>query len=482
MEAEVKRDEKGITVRKGDDMPEWYSQVVIKAELADYSPVRGCLVIRPYGYAIWERIQAQFNSQIQKRGVRNASFPLFIPESFFKREAEHAEGFAPEVAWVANKDDMEERLAIRPTSETIMYDSYSRWIRSWRDLPLLINQWCNVVRWEVKDVKPFLRSREFLWQEGHCVYATREERDQATLDFLEDYRALIEGELAVPVIKGEKTEAERFAGADRTYSVEGFMPDGKALQCGTSHDLSQGFAKAFNISFLGQDEKKHLPYQNSWGFSTRLIGAMVMQHGDDKGLVLPPRVAPIQAVIVPIFNAETRESVLPKAKELLSALDGLRATLDERDEYSPGWKYNDWELRGVPLRIEIGPRDIQKASVMFVRRDTGEKKSVPLAQARQEAERLLEDIQTALFEKARRHISSSTAKASLWEDFSAAIEARKLVLAPSCCEPECEADIKQRIPGCTTRNIPLGSKKAIGKTCVACGKPAQHDVYFARSY
>lgn len=482
MAKEEKRDEKGLTVSKDGDMPEWYSQVVLKSELADYSSVRGCLVIRPYGYRIWELIQQAFDRQIQALGVRNAYFPLFIPESFFKREAEHAEGFAPEVAWLAVKDEGEERLAIRPTSETIMYDSYSRWIRSWRDLPVLINQWCNVVRWEVKDVKPFLRSREFLWQEGHCVYETEKERNEATLVYLEEYRKLIEEELAVPVLRGEKTAGERFAGADRTFSVEGFMPDGKALQCGTSHDLSQGFAKAFNISFLGKDEKKHIPYQNSWGFSTRLIGAMVMQHGDDKGLVLPPRVAPVQAVIVPILFADTKKEVLKKAAELKKSLDGLRVELDDRDEYSPGWKFNEWELRGVPLRIELGPKDLEKGSVMMVRRDTGEKVSVPLKDVRKKAGELLTEIQDSLLEKARVRIKESTVKAASWDEFVKAIEQRKLILAPFCCEEWCEEEIKEKMPGATTRNIPLGSKKLQGKKCINCGKPALYDVYFSKAY
>ena len=477
-----KRDEKGITVRKEEDMPEWYSQVVLKSELADYSPVKGCLVIRPYGYAIWEHIQATFNKQLKELGIKNAYFPLFIPESFFSREAEHAKGFKPEVAWIENKDEGSERLAIRPTSETIMYYSFSRWIRSWRDLPLLINQWCNVVRWEVKDVKPFIRSREFLWQEGHCVYETKEERDKLTLRYLEEYRKLIEEELAVPLLRGEKTEHERFPGADQTYSVEAFMPDGKALQCGTSHNLSQGFAKAFNISFIGKDEKKHIPWQNSWGFSTRLIGAMVMQHGDDKGLVLPPRVAPIQVVIVPILFSDTKDKVLKKAAELKTSLGELRVELDDRDEYKPGWKFHEWEQRGVPLRIELGPKDIEKKAVMMVRRDTGEKVSVPLKDAKKKAQELLKDIQDSLLKNAWKHIKDSTVKVASWNDFEKAITQRKLILAPFCCKVECEDDIKEKLPGATTRNIPLGSKKLSKKKCIHCGKPAVYEVYFSKAY
>jgi len=301
--------ELGITTKKEDDMADWYSQVVLKAQVADHSPVKGTMIIRPYGYAIWQNIVNFLDGNIKKRGVENAYFPSFIPESFFKKEAEHAEGFAPEVAWVANKDESGEKLALRPTSETIMYHSYARWIRSWRDLPLRINQWCNIIRWEVKDVKMFLRSREFLWQEGHCVYRTEDECNKETLLYLEEYRKVVEDLLAVPVLTGMKTDKERFAGALRTYTLEGFMPDGKALQMGTSHDLGQGFAKAFGIKYADEDEKVQVPWQNSWGLSTRTVGAVIMMHSDNKGLVLPPNVAPIKAVVIPIIFKDKRESL-----------------------------------------------------------------------------------------------------------------------------------------------------------------------------
>jgi prolyl-tRNA synthetase len=320
-------------------MPEWYTQVVEKAGLADfYAPVKGFMVIKPYGYAIWEKIQNYFNSVIKKHGVKNAYFPLLIPEKFFKKEAEHAEGFAPELAWVEKKEG-EERLAIRPTSETVMYDSYSRWIRSYRDLPLKINQWCNVLRWEVKQTKLFLRSREFLWQEGHCVYETEEECQKETLLYLSEYQKLASDLLCIPTLAGQKSDKEKFPGALRTYTYEALMPDGKALQMGTSHNLGQGFAKSFNIKYLGRDEKTHTPWQNSWGISTRMIGAMVMSHGDDKGLVLPPKVAPVQIVIIPILFDKTKEQVLKECKELKNTLSvKYDVELDDREEYTPGWK------------------------------------------------------------------------------------------------------------------------------------------------
>ena len=382
-----KEEKLGIKAKKEEDFSEWYNEVVIKGELAEHSVIKGFMVIRPRGYAIWEKIQNYFDGNIKKIGVKNAYFPLLIPESFFKKEAEHAEGFAPELAWIEQKEDGV-RYAIRPTSETIMYDSYSRWIRSWRDLPLRINQWCNVLRWEVKQTKLFLRTREFLWQEGHCVYETEKECDKESLVYLDEYKKVCEELLAIPVLEGKKTDKERFAGAIETYSLEALMPDGKALQMGTSHNLGQNFAKAFGIKFLGKDEKEYLPWQNSWGISTRLIGALVMVHSDDKGLVLPPKVAPVQIVIVPIYFKD-KKKILKKAIEIKNMLENQRFSaptylglksydiiLDDRDDYTPGWKYNEWELKGVPLRIEIGPKDVAKNQVVLVRRDNNKKEFV----------------------------------------------------------------------------------------------------------
>ena len=348
----AKESKQGITIKKTGDLSEWYSEVVQKAELADYSPVKGFMIIRPNAYSIWEKIQKYFDDYLKKKGIRNAYFPLLIPESFFKREAEHAKGFAPELAWLEKSGDEEERLAVRPTSETIMYDSFSKWIRSWRDLPLKINQWCNVLRWEVKQTRPFLRTREFLWQEGHCVYETKEECDKEVREILDEYKKICEELLAIPVISGMKTEAERFAGAFYTTTIEALMPDGKALQMGTSHNLGQGFAKSFNINFKDKNEKSSVPWQSSWGISTRLIGAVILMHGDDKGLILPPNVAEKKIVIVPILFKEKNKDVIKKAKEIEKKLSEFDSFSDLREEYSAGWKFNEWEMKGIPIRFE----------------------------------------------------------------------------------------------------------------------------------
>lgn len=477
-----KDDTKGITVKKLQDMPEWYNQVILKAELADYSPIRGCMIIRPYGYAIWEKLQQYFDSRIQMHQVQNAYFPLFVPESFFTREAKHAQGFAPEVAWIEKKEnETGERLAIRPTSETIMYDAYSRWIRSWRDLPLRINQWANVVRWEISDVKLFLRTREFLWQEGHCVYESQEECDKETRLFLEEYAKLCEEQLAIPVLKGVKTEKEKFAGADKTYAIEGLMPDGKGLQLGTSHNLGQNFAHAFNIKFIGKDEKEHIPWQNSWGISTRLIGGLVMMHGDDKGLVLPPNVAPLQVVIVPIIFDASKKEVLKVCQDVSKTLS-IRHRLDDREEYSSGWKFNEWEKNGVPLRIEIGPKDVEKKTAVFVRRDTGDKRFVAIKDVQHEVILELDRIQRNLFDKAKKFLDSHITKVTSWSDFMTPIKRGNMVLANHCGSVECEQKIKEETIGVTTRVIPLENMKAFDKSCIKCGNKSMYQVYFARNY
>jgi prolyl-tRNA synthetase len=492
-------DTKGITVKKAEDMPEWYSQVCVKAKVADYSPIKGCMVIRPLGYALWQSIMDEFNRMLKEDGVQNAYFPLFIPESFFQREAEHAEGFRPEVAWVQNKDDAEgkERFAIRPTSETIMYDSYSRWVRSWRDLPLKINQWCNIVRWEVQDVKLFLRSREFLWQEGHCVYETAEECHKETLHYLERYRQIAEELLAIPVILGQKTERERFAGAIQTYSVETLMPDGKALQLGTSHDLSQGFAKAFDISFQGRSGEQQLPWQNSWGISTRMVGALILTHGDDKGLVLPPRIAPNKVAVVPIIFEKEKEAIVKEAEKVGELLTEFNPLVDTRDEYTSGWKFNEYELRGVPLRVEVGPKDIAKQQAVVIRRDTGAKEPVPLAQLRHRVKVLLDEIQRSLYDQAKARTEASIVAAPDFKAFEQAIAKRKTVFASHCGDEECEFVIKEKTAA-TARCVPLSREQhevhqakeeakrhaepAKGAACVHCGKPAKYNAYFARAY
>ena len=466
----------GITAKKDKDFSEWYVQAILKAELADYSSVKGCMVIRPYGYAMWEKIQAYFNKRLNEIGVKNAYFPLFIPESFFKKEAEHAEGFSPEVAWISNRE--EERLAVRPTSETVIYDSYSKWIRSWRDLPLRINQWCNVVRWETKAVKLFLRTREFLWQEGHCVYETKEECDKETLLMLKEYQKMSEELLAIPVLIGRKTEKEKFAGALYTTTFESLMPDGKALQMGTSHNLGQGFAKAFGISFLGKDGKEHIPWQNCWGISTRLIGAVVMVHGDDKGLVLPPKIAPVQVAIVPITFEKDSKEVLKKAEEIKSSLNEFSVELDER-EYNPGWKFNYWELKGVPLRIEIGARDIEKGQAVLVRRDTGKKEAVKINDVKSEVKNLLDEIQKNLFKKAEKFLNESIVEVKTWNEFLKAVKNRKMAKAAFCGEIGCEEKIREESEA--TSRLVSPEEKAHGK-CVRCGKEAKVVAFFSKAY
>ncbi len=470
----------GITVSKEKDFSEWYTQVVFKAELADYTAVSGCMVFRPYSYSIWEKIQSFLDSRLKETGVKNAYFPMFIPESLFKKEAAHVKGFSPEVAWVTKAGDTElsEKLAIRPTSETIMYDSFSKWIRSWRDLPLLINQWCSVVRWEFKYPKPFLRTREFLWQEGHTVHETGKEAEAQALAILEIYRKLIEEELAIPVIAGKKSESEKFAGALYTTTLEAFMPDGRALQMGTSHNLGQNFAKAFGISFLGKDGKEQLAWQTSWGVSTRVIGALIMMHGDDKGLVLPPKVAPIQAVIVPIFFEKGKEKIMRKCSEIKKSLAGISVHIDERDGYTPGWKFNEWEMKGVPVRIELGPKDLESSQAVVARRDTGKKETVPLKELAKKVDSLLKDIQSSLFTKAKEALEESIVDAKDWNSFMNAAGHRKLIRSFFCGEKGCEDDIRES-SGVSSRVIPF--QQPTQARCVKCGSKAMV-AYFAKSY
>lgn len=478
----MKENTEGLTAKKEEDTSRWYEEVCLKAELADFSPVKGTMIIRPRGYFIWETLQNYFNKNIiDATNCENAYFPLFIPESFFKKEAEHAKGFQPEVAWIDEKlTSPGERLAIRPTSETIMYSSYSKWIRSYKDLPLRINQWANVVRWETEATKLLLRSREFLWQEGHCVYETEKECDKETLQYIQLYKKLCEELLALPVLAGRKTEKEKFAGAKYTLTIEAFMPDGKALQCGTSHNLGQGFAKSFGIEFIGRDEKKHLPWQNSWGVSTRLIGATVMTHSDDKGLVLPPRIAKNKIVIVPILFEKTKSETLKVAKEILKQFSDFSPILDDREDYSPGWKFSEWELKGIPLRIEIGPKDLEKKSATIVKRNTGEKLQIKIKDLEKQVPKILEEMQKELFETANNFLKSSIVEAKNFNEFAKAIQDKKIVKITWCNETKCEEEIKEKI-NASSRCIPLDQKKISGK-CPNCGKPAKVQVYFARSY
>lgn len=460
------------------DFPQWYTDVVLKTKLVDYGPVKGTMVIRPYGYAIWENIQKELDKRFKATGHTNAYFPMFIPESYLKKEAEHVEGFAPEVAVVthAGGEKLAEPLIVRPTSETIIGEMYSKWLQSYRDLPILINQWANVVRWE-KTTRPFLRTSEFLWQEGHTVHATEEEAMEETMKMLEVYKEFAETCLAIPVFTGRKTEKEKFAGAVATFGMEAMMHDGKSLQSGTSHYLGQNFSKAFDIQFLDKDGTHKYGYTTSWGVSTRLIGALIMAHGDQRGLIIPPVVAPTQVIIIPI--AAKKEGVIEACTALKNRLLGadIRVDMDASDN-SPGWKFNEWEMKGVPLRIELGPRDIENGKMVLVRRDTFEKIEVELADAENVVKKLLEEIQKNLLAQARKRKEERVVTANSMEEILAGVEGGNFVKAGWCGCRECEDLIKEKT-NATARVIAEGETT---ETCACCGKKAKHVVYFARAY
>jgi prolyl-tRNA synthetase len=475
--------DEGVTPQS-QDFSQWYLDVVRRAELADYTPVKGCMAIRPYGFRIWELIQQGLDQRFRATGHVNAYFPLFIPQGLLMREAEHVEGFAPQVAWVTKggTEELAEPLAIRPTSEVIIGTLYAKWIKSWRDLPVLINQWANVVRWE-KVTRPFLRTTEFLWQEGHTAHETAEECQAETMTILSIYKEFCESELAMPVIDGQKSESEKFAGASRTYSIEALMGDGRALQAGTSHNLGQNFARAFDIQFQGRDKTLQHAWTTSWGVSTRLIGGLIMTHGDDHGLILPPRVAPHQVVIVPISRGNWQETVLPRAKELQQQLlrAGVRVFLDDSDANTPGWKFAEWEMRGVPLRMEIGPKDIEKSQVVLARRDTREKLMTPMDGLADRVTALLAEIQDALLARALRFREEHTSQADSYEEFKQLMEGRPgFIIAGWCGSADCEALIKSETQA-TLRNIPLQSTNQHAR-CVKCGKPSAADAWFAKAY
>jgi prolyl-tRNA synthetase len=443
------------------------------------------MVIRPYGYAIWELMQQGLDRRFKATGHVNAYFPLLIPESLLMKEREHVEGFAPQVAWVTQGGDevLEERLVIRPTSETIIGTMYAKWVQSWRDLPILINQWANVVRWE-KVTRLFLRTTEFLWQEGHTAHETAEEAEEETRRMLAVYKDFAETDLAMPVVDGRKTESEKFAGAERTYSIEALMRDGRALQAGTSHNLGQNFAKVFDITFQARDKSVQYVYGTSWGVSTRMIGGVIMTHGDEGGLILPPAIAPYQVVIVPIPRGNWRETVLPKAQGVRDALvaRGIRVMLDDRDSQTPGWKFNEWELRGVPVRLEIGPKDIEKSQVVLARRDTREKSFAPMDGLVARVEAMLADIQRALFDRALAFREAHTTEAGSYDEFKQILDGRPgFVIAPWCGSAACEAEIKTETQA-TIRNIPFTSAPADGQTCIKCGGGATARAWFAKSY
>ncbi len=469
---------------RSEDFSRWYTDLVRRAELADYSPVKGCMVIRPYGYAIWELIQRNLDERFKATGHVNAYFPLFIPKSLLMKEAEHVEGFAPQVAWVTRggTEDLEEPLVVRPTSEAIIGTMYAKWIKSWRDLPILVNQWANVVRWE-KVTRLFLRTTEFLWQEGHTAHETQEEAEAETRLILETYRDFAERELAMPVISGIKSDSEKFAGAARTYSIEALMGDGRALQAGTSHNLGQNFAKAFEIRFQARDKSLQYIWGTSWGVSTRLIGGVIMTHGDETGLVLPPRVAPYQVVIIPIPRGDWRTTVLPRAQAIRDDLvaKGVRVMLDDRDAYTPGWKFSEWELRGVPLRLEIGPKDIEKNQVMLARRDTRAKLPASMDGLAGTVAGLLDAIQDALFERALAFQKDHTTQTASYDEFKQIMEGRPgFVISPWCGEAECEAAIKAETQA-TVRNLPIDGGTS-GAPCVRCAKPSVAEAWFAKAY
>jgi prolyl-tRNA synthetase len=484
----VSKDERRVKhiTPKTEDFSRWYIEIIQKSELADYAPMKGMMVIRPYGYAVWENIQRLLDQRIKATGHVNAYFPLFIPESFLQKEAEHVKGFSPEVAWVTvgGKEELEERLAVRPTSEAIIGHMYSKWVKSWRDLPVLINQWANIVRWE-KVTRPFLRTTEFLWQEGHTCHETSEEAQAETLLILSLYKEFVETELAIPVISGIKSVREKFAGAEETYAIEALMSDGKALQMGTSHNLGQHFSKAFNIRFEDRNQNLQYVWQTSWGMTTRLIGAVIMSHGDDSGLKLPPRVAPTQVVIIPISMGNWKEDVLPAARAIEEGLKkaGLRVLLDMREEFTPGWKFSEYEMRGVPLRIEIGPRDVKAGQAVLVRRDTRQKMTLPLDAIASKVPGILEDIQASLFREAEAFLRENTRQAGGWEEFKDVMDnQRGFVKSLWCGSDACEDKIKDDTMA-TIRVIPLEIKSQTAPgACVCCGKEARVLAYFARAY
>lgn len=469
---------------KSEDFSKWYIELIRKTEMADYAPMKGMMVIRPYGYAVWENIQTRLDARFKASGHANAYFPLFIPESALKKEAEHVKGFAPEVAWVTHggSDPLEERLAVRPTSEAIIGPMYAKWIKSYRDLPVLINQWCNVVRWE-KVTRPFLRTTEFLWQEGHTVHETAEEAQEETMRILGIYKEFVETELAIPVLAGRKSDSEKFAGAQMTYAIEGLMSDGKALQMGTSHNLGQHFAKVFNIRYEDRNQNLQFAWQTSWGVSTRLIGAVVMCHGDDSGLIFPPRIAPLQVVVVPIAIGDWKQTVLPAARGIREDLEaaGIRVRLDDREEFTPGWKFAEWEMRGVPLRIEIGPRDIKQGQVVLVRRDGTEKQPVPAADLAGKVKTVLEAVQKTIFARALAFRENNTGRTDDYEEFVSILDSRRgFVIAGWCGDPTCEDRIKAETMA-TIRVIPPEEEGLDGR-CVVCRKHADVRAYFARAY
>eukprot|EP00891_Asterochloris_glomerata_P006360 jgi/Astpho2/6360/fgenesh1_pm.00091_%23_8_t len=487
----------GLAHRKADEFGEWYSEVVVESEMISYYDVSGCYILRPWAFTVWEFIQRWFDGHIKELGVQNAYFPLFITEDALNTEEDHVEGFAAEVAWVtrSGKTEMERPIAIRPTSETVMYPYYAQWIRSHRDLPLRLNQWSSVVRWEFKHPTPFIRSREFLWQEGHTAFAQRSEAEVEVNQIQDLYAGIYEELLAVPVCKGTKTEKEKFAGALFSRTVEAFVPaNGRGIQGGTSHCLGQNFSKMFHIEYEAEDRSKQLVWQNSWGFTTRSIGVMIMVHGDDKGIVMPPRVAPTQVVVIPILNSKMsdadKQGMLQRAEDIKASLKkaGVRVQSDSRENYTPGWKYNHWELKGVPLRLELGPRDMQEQKVMAARRDTGAKESLGWNELATRVPALLEQVQAEMLQRAQAEFDGCIECVDSWDAFMAALERKHMCLAPWCDEEAVEEDIRKRSAtgdamGAKSLCIPREQPELPeGTKCFVTGKPAKNWCLFGRSY
>ena len=475
----------GITVSKEGDFSEWYTQVVLKAELVDYAPVKGLIVLRPDGYSIWESIKSALDEKFKKEGIRNGFLPVLIPESLLSKEKKHFAGFNPEAFWVTHSGETEigDKLALRPTSETLAYSLYSKWIKSWRDLPLKINFWNSALRAEIKATKPFLRNSEFLWQEGHTVHSTKEEAEKEVMTILDIYKKTVEQELAIPVIVGKKSETEKFVGAVYTTTLESLMPDGKALQMGTSHFLGQNFAKPFDVKFSDKDNVENYAWQTSWGVSWRLIGAMIMVHGDDKGLVLPPKVAPIQVVIIPIYYSEAdAKKVSEKANELEQILltKNIRVHIDKRDELTPGFKFHDWELKGIPLRIEVGPKDIANNKVVIVKRQSQEKFDLSNEKIEDEIQKILDQIQNEMFSSAKNFLDAKTNKATNYEEFKSELEKGGFISAPWCGNENCEGKIKEET-GADIRIIPFDDKNSKEK-CIYCDQQSVSFPIFARGY
>jgi len=478
-----KKSKEGLSAKKEENFSEWYQQLIIKSELADYTDVSGCIVFRPTAFGIWEKIRDEADKRFKKIGIQNVYFPLLIPEPFLSKEQKHLKGFSPEVAWVteAGKTKLNERLAIRPTSEAIMYPSYSKWIRSWRDLPLKYNQWNNVIRWEFKNPIPFLRTREFLWNEGHTVFATKREAEKEAMPIINIYKKILEEYMAIPNLIGKKTDKEKFAGAEYTITLECYLPNGKVVQGPDFHHDGQNFSKAYNIQFKDEKGEEQYAWQNTWAISTRMLGIMFALHSDNKGLIIPPKIAPNKIVIIPI-KFEKDKKILNEVKEILKTLSKYNTILDDRTEITPGYKFNEWELKGIPIRIEIGPNDLAKKEVVIVRRDNGKKISVKIKNLKKEIDRELEDMQKSLFRKASNLLQTALDKSETLKDAIKKIKEKKIVLVPLKNSVEVEDILKEKTGGAKTLNRPLKQPQIKGKKCIVSGKPADYWVYVGKSY